>query len=159
MPGIWVAVKATTSTSGSPRKTTLKSWKSRPAAPMIKTRLRFICWPPGSPDHTMDGFVALLAGLTAARVGPGDVPESGDQLTISARRGRLAGHGSRMEAMGVELPDVALEALAGSAGTQDQQVHVQRQAFRDMFDEAIQVLLAARLAGRLGRAATAVSEC
>src|SRR5205809_4180163 len=39
MKGIWVAVKATTVVSGSSRYTTLKSWKSRPAAPMIRTRL------------------------------------------------------------------------------------------------------------------------
>ena len=38
MRGIWVAVKATTSTSGSSRNTTLKLWKSRPAAPMMTTR-------------------------------------------------------------------------------------------------------------------------
>src|SRR6266545_6135340 len=37
MPGIWVAVKATTRVSGSSRKTVLKSWKSRPPAPMITT--------------------------------------------------------------------------------------------------------------------------
>src|SRR3990172_681436 len=40
MPGIWVAVNATTSWVGSSRKTTLKSWKSRPAAPRISTRVR-----------------------------------------------------------------------------------------------------------------------
>src|SRR5262245_31895384 len=39
MSGIWVAVKATTSTSGRSRKSTLKLWKSRPAAPAITTRL------------------------------------------------------------------------------------------------------------------------
>src|SRR5512132_2969107 len=37
MPGIWVAVKATTRVSGSSRKTVLKSWKSRPPAPMMTT--------------------------------------------------------------------------------------------------------------------------
>src|SRR4029079_1491805 len=42
MPGICVAVKATTSVDGSFRKTTLKSWKSRPAAPMMTTRSRSI---------------------------------------------------------------------------------------------------------------------
>src|SRR4029079_392500 len=42
MNGIWAAVKATTSYAGSPRNTTLKSWKSRPAAPMMTTRLRLI---------------------------------------------------------------------------------------------------------------------
>src|SRR5689334_710561 len=35
MPGICVAVKATTSVFGSPRKATLKLWKSRPPAPMM----------------------------------------------------------------------------------------------------------------------------
>src|SRR3990170_7171380 len=40
MPGICAAVKATTSQPGSSRKATLKLWKSRPAAPMISTRLR-----------------------------------------------------------------------------------------------------------------------
>src|SRR5215216_3519664 len=38
MFGICVAVKATTSTSSWPRKTTLKLWKSRPAAPTMRTR-------------------------------------------------------------------------------------------------------------------------
>src|SRR5205823_1864061 len=38
MNGICVAVNATTSTSGSSRYTTLKLWKSLPAAPMISTR-------------------------------------------------------------------------------------------------------------------------
>src|SRR5215211_3024248 len=38
MSGIWVAVKATTSTSGLPRKATLKLWKSRPAAPAMRMR-------------------------------------------------------------------------------------------------------------------------
>src|SRR6187549_35946 len=40
MSGICVAVNATTSYSSRPRYTTLKLWKSRPAAPAIKTRLR-----------------------------------------------------------------------------------------------------------------------
>jgi hypothetical protein len=106
----------------------------------------------------MDGLVALLACLASVRIGTGDMPESSDQLTISAGRGGLAGHGSRMQAMGVELADVALEALAGGARAQDQQVLVHRQAFRDMLDEAIQVLLTARLAGCLGSAATSVAE-
>src|SRR6266511_3465409 len=39
MKGIWVAVKATTSVAGSSRYTTLKLWKSLPAAPMMSTRL------------------------------------------------------------------------------------------------------------------------
>src|SRR5687768_12226874 len=37
MPGICAAVKATTRYDGSPRKTVLKSWKSRPPAPMMMT--------------------------------------------------------------------------------------------------------------------------
>src|SRR5215469_16110285 len=37
MPGICVAVKATTLVFPSSRKTTLKSWKSRPPAPMMMT--------------------------------------------------------------------------------------------------------------------------
>src|SRR5512135_3385859 len=37
MPGICVAVKATTCVSGSWRKATLKLWKSRPPAPMMMT--------------------------------------------------------------------------------------------------------------------------
>ena len=37
MSGICVAVKATTRTSSRPRKATLKLWKSRPAAPAIRT--------------------------------------------------------------------------------------------------------------------------
>src|SRR6058998_3789547 len=39
MKGICVAVKATTSVAGSSRYTTLKLWKSLPAAPMMSTRL------------------------------------------------------------------------------------------------------------------------
>jgi hypothetical protein len=35
---IWVAVKATTWYSGRPRYATLKLWKSRPAAPMMRIR-------------------------------------------------------------------------------------------------------------------------
>src|SRR5215831_1265249 len=38
MKGICVAVKATTSELGSSRYAVLKLWKSRPAAPMIRTR-------------------------------------------------------------------------------------------------------------------------
>src|SRR5688572_25685911 len=38
MPGIWVAVKATTTAVGSSRYTTLKLWKSRPAAPRMTIR-------------------------------------------------------------------------------------------------------------------------
>ena len=37
MSGIWVAVKATTWNSGLLRKTTLKLWKSLPAAPRMST--------------------------------------------------------------------------------------------------------------------------
>src|SRR5438105_3213702 len=40
MFGICVAVKPTTSNSSRPRYTRLKLWKSRPAAPAIKTRVR-----------------------------------------------------------------------------------------------------------------------
>src|SRR5689334_22056865 len=39
MSGIWVAVNATTSNSGLSRYTVLKLWKSRPAAPQIRTFL------------------------------------------------------------------------------------------------------------------------
>src|ERR671922_17672 len=39
MFGIWVAVNATTSYSGRSRYTRLKLWKSRPAAPTIRTRV------------------------------------------------------------------------------------------------------------------------
>jgi hypothetical protein len=42
MLGIWVAVKATTSVAPSARNATLKLWKSRPAAPMIRMRVRGI---------------------------------------------------------------------------------------------------------------------
>src|SRR5512132_4142012 len=38
MPGICAAVNATTVAAGSSRYTTLKLWKSRPAAPRITTR-------------------------------------------------------------------------------------------------------------------------
>src|SRR5436190_19951209 len=44
MNGICVAVNATTSVSASSRNTVLKLWKSRPAAPMIRTR-RFMARP------------------------------------------------------------------------------------------------------------------
>jgi len=39
MLGIWAAVKASTSVPGSSRKTVLKLWKSRPAAPMMMIRV------------------------------------------------------------------------------------------------------------------------
>ncbi len=41
MYGICVAVKATTSYSSLSRKNVLKLWKSRPAAPMINTLVRW----------------------------------------------------------------------------------------------------------------------
>src|SRR3712207_7948532 len=53
MKGIWVAVKATTSVSGSSRNTVLKLWKSRPAAPMMITR-RFGMADPSFP-HGVSG--------------------------------------------------------------------------------------------------------
>src|SRR3972149_6313938 len=40
MLGIWAAVKPTTSYCGASRKTVLKLWKSRPAAPRMRTRRR-----------------------------------------------------------------------------------------------------------------------
>jgi hypothetical protein len=40
MPGIWAAVNATSTTVGSSRYTTLKLWKSRPAAPRMTIRSR-----------------------------------------------------------------------------------------------------------------------
>src|SRR5512132_2753758 len=55
MPGICVAVKATTSKLGSSRKATLKLWKSRPPAPMMIT-LRIAVLLSG-------GVVLLSAGL------------------------------------------------------------------------------------------------
>src|SRR5512144_679238 len=75
MYGIWVAVNATTSVSGSSRKTTVKLWKSRPAAPMISTRRGM---PAGS----------FRLGWCDARDGPGRPPRTplfGADCTPAAR--------------------------------------------------------------------------
>src|SRR5439155_18075551 len=75
MNGICVAVNATTSTSSRSRYTTLKLWKSRPAAPMMRTRrgigrLRVAAAPTGSALRQEDG-VAVLARR------PGSLPDLG----------------------------------------------------------------------------------
>src|SRR5512132_2822832 len=67
MPGICVAVKATTSVSGSLRKTTLKLWKSRPPAPMMMTRFMTS---PLNPRRAMR-FLCVLAFKSNIRA-PGD---------------------------------------------------------------------------------------
>ena len=55
MYGIWVAVNATTSYGSLSRKKVLKLWKSRPAAPMMKTFVRRPCpllhWLVACPRH------------------------------------------------------------------------------------------------------------
>src|SRR5437870_12337451 len=69
MFGSWAAVKATTREPGSSRKTMLKLWKSRPAAPMMMTRV------------TKD-----------PPEGPAIIPEDGDRGR-AAGRGRGTAHG------------------------------------------------------------------
>src|SRR5512132_974187 len=67
MSGICAAVKATTAQEGSSRKTVLKLWKSRPAAPMMRTRAG-----PGRPR----GETGIMRGLLRLRLvvlQPGDV--------------------------------------------------------------------------------------
>ncbi len=51
IPGICVAVKATTSKASLFLKQTLKLWKSRPAAPIMITFLLFIAVHPCAPSH------------------------------------------------------------------------------------------------------------
>src|SRR6187402_2002171 len=70
MLGIWAAVKATTSYSGRSRKATLKSWKSRPAAPWIRT-FRLSMASPG-----VDGRELALVGAEV------DLARAGDLLLL-----------------------------------------------------------------------------
>src|SRR5580765_7506313 len=88
MKGIWVAVNATTSVSASSRYTVLKLWKSRPAAPMIRTRrvMAFrpfergcdarVAPPPRSSPRRLPQREAGRSGRGSARPAVlGDVPE------------------------------------------------------------------------------------
>src|SRR5437870_12581298 len=86
MNGIWVAVKATTSLPGSSRYTTLKLWKSRPAAPMMSTRFDIASPPdligprPGRPPSlraTADPVKGMGEGERAAVRGGTEVEAPG----------------------------------------------------------------------------------
>src|ERR687892_917280 len=74
MPGICVAVKATTSLAGSSRYRTLKLWKSRPAAPMIRTLLLL-------PDPA-----PTLMPVIAAGAYPPPFPAEGNMPALRFRR-------------------------------------------------------------------------
>jgi hypothetical protein len=63
-----------------------------------------------------------------------------------------------MQAVLVQLADMALKALAGGAGAQDEQVVVRGQERRDTLSESDEMLLAARLAGCLRSAAASVAN-
>src|SRR2546423_652203 len=97
MKGIWVAVKATTSTSGSSRYTVLKLWKSRPAAPMMSTRRGVVSVPKMPFLHPM------------ARTKPGGMPglawATDLDLRITWVMGRPLGRGSRDDLVGVPLEE------------------------------------------------------
>src|SRR6266516_8027221 len=81
MFGICVAVKPTTSYSSRPRKTRLKLWKSRPAAPAINTRVR--CMHKSyavTQDGASPGFVQLTQRFADA---------VGDRFHLHVRAGDL----------------------------------------------------------------------
>src|SRR3990170_7621702 len=93
MPGIWAAVNATTSYSPWSRNTTLKLWKSRPAAPRMITFFRPMSTAPRRPfdlrsrrvriypsvpsDHGLNTFLPLAGRAFVphpeGRAGPGGV--------------------------------------------------------------------------------------
>ncbi len=103
MNGIWVAVNATTSVSASSRYTVLKLWKSRPAAPMMRTR-RDMAFRPF--ERGCDARVAPpprsspRSLLQRSSVHPGDARSPGSSTSNSVRRpGSRAVHvGSSMTA-------------------------------------------------------------
>src|SRR3972149_3659651 len=116
IPGICVAVNATTSYASSSRKTTLKLWKSRPAAPRRITLARpgaapprnpipenrgFAYTLPSPPDHALNIFLGMAARALVphpeGRAGPGGVatgdgPETdrGLPAEVEAARGQGA---------------------------------------------------------------------
>src|SRR5712691_287453 len=81
MLGICAAVKATTCEPGSCRKTVLKLWKSRPAAPMMRTRVgtraspaedrpAMICAAfPGSQTNVLQWRMRVVGVILAAGAG------------------------------------------------------------------------------------------
>src|SRR3990172_9440257 len=99
MPGICDALNATTSTAGSARNTTLKSWKSRPAAPMMIRRRRLMSasprvflvarkppaasWPAPARGRAGRPAGACPSGPAADR--PGRAPESPSQDILTGR--------------------------------------------------------------------------
>src|SRR3990170_1570918 len=116
IPGICVAVNATTSYASSSRKTTLKLWKSRPAAPRMITLVRSVVAPPRNPipenrgfaytlpsppDHALNIFLGMAARALVPHpegrpdpggVATGDGPEAdrGLPAEVEAARGRGA---------------------------------------------------------------------
>jgi hypothetical protein len=80
------------------------------------------------------------------RLVTGQDAESGHELAVGQSRGCLAGHLARAGVALVHRADMALQALANRAWSQDQQVLVRGQASRDPVDEPFEVLQAARLA-------------
>src|SRR5262245_10123239 len=92
MSGIWVAVNATTSTPASSRNTVLKLWKSRPAAPMITTRMG------KRPPRPPAGIIrAPLRARQTRLTGPGGagIIAAHEDQRPAARGGRGAPHGAR----------------------------------------------------------------
>src|SRR5919206_735346 len=97
MFGIWVAVKATTSYSGRSRYTTLKLWKSRPAAPAIRTRVlamhKAYAGRQDGGDWPFDGLLALGSLLMAA------IEAEDLHRTYRFSRGLLGRHAAEVEAV------------------------------------------------------------
>src|SRR5690349_17342509 len=94
MSGICAAVNATTVQPASSRNTVLKSWKSRPAAPMMRTRA-------GRPVSRMPTGAFMRGLLRLVVLEPGHVDLLGllgrllvDQVLAHGvdRRGALLGH-------------------------------------------------------------------
>src|SRR5215218_8191271 len=84
MFGICVAVNATTSYSGRPRYTRLKLWKSRPAAPAIRTRVlamyraysvKRMSWPEAGRFWLDQDFLDALGDGLHLQCGAGDLLE------------------------------------------------------------------------------------
>src|SRR5688572_1525221 len=110
MFGIWAAVKATTSRLGSLRKAALKSWKSRPAAPMMTTLRRGMV-------RSVRRRVYALDDVQEQRVFRRLVPGQGRQegarpADPPARRGRAPVAPSQVPAQPVELDEEASVLLA-----------------------------------------------
>src|SRR5712691_6106134 len=90
MFGIWVAVNATTQVSTRSRYSTLKLWKSRPAAPTISTRVLT-----GEEDTGLGGYRARQPLADAG----------GDRFELEARARRILQHvlGGELLALRPEL--------------------------------------------------------